>query len=257
MHILLVQTPHTIITTPLLQTLSTHGYTTDQSPSIGHAIQFIDQQSTGLIMLLLGPFMQANTEAITHLREHRLSMPLVVIAHPTWAGHTYRLLELGADEVLVEPIDGRELGARIKNLVRRLHGFAQSVISVDRLRVNLNEKQAYVDPQLLALTNKEYAVLEVLALRAGSHVSKRMLLNSLYSARTAPAMKIIDVFVCKLRKKIADAADGQDYIVTVWGRGYSLRPPSSANYDWKAMSTHSTDAQPSSAAAHAGIKAKV
>jgi len=75
------------------------------------------------------------------------------------------------------------------------------------------------------LTGKEYSVLELLALRKGTTLTKEMFLNHLYGGMDEPELKIIDVFVCKLRKKLAAATGGDHYIETVWGRGYVLRDP--------------------------------
>jgi two-component system cell cycle response regulator CtrA len=75
------------------------------------------------------------------------------------------------------------------------------------------------------LTGKEYGILELLSLRKGTAITKEMFLNHLYGGMDEPELKIIDVFVCKLRKKLAQATGGEHYIETVWGRGYALRDP--------------------------------
>jgi two-component system cell cycle response regulator CtrA len=75
------------------------------------------------------------------------------------------------------------------------------------------------------VTGKEYQMLELLSLRKGTTLSKEMFLNHLYGDDNEPEVKIVDVFICKLRKKLSAAADGIDYIETVWGRGYVLRDP--------------------------------
>jgi len=75
------------------------------------------------------------------------------------------------------------------------------------------------------LTGKEYQMLELLAVRKGATITKEMFLNQLYGGMDEPEMKIIDVFICKLRKKLAAACSGEQYIETIWGRGYVLRDP--------------------------------
>ena len=67
--------------------------------------------------------------------------------------------------------------------------------------------------------------MALLALRKGSTLTKETFLNHLYGDLDESDAKIIDVFICKLRKKLANASGGQDYIETVWGRGYTLREP--------------------------------
>jgi two-component system cell cycle response regulator CtrA len=70
-------------------------------------------------------------------------------------------------------------------------------------------------------------MLEALALRMGSTLTKEMFLSQLYGGMDEPEVKIIDVFICKLRKKLSLASGGKNYIETVWGRGYILRDPTS------------------------------
>ena len=115
--------------------------------------------------------------------------------------------------------------ARIHAIVRRSRGHAQSVIESDDLVVNLDTKTAAVNGARVHLTGKEYQMLELLSLRKGTTLSKEMFLNHLYGGMDEPGLKIIDVFMCKLRKKLANASNGKDYIETVWGRGYVLRHP--------------------------------
>jgi DNA-binding winged helix-turn-helix (wHTH) protein len=106
-----------------------------------------------------------------------------------------------------------------------------SVIRTGRLVVYLNAQLATVDRRPLHLTNKEYAVLELLSLRKGTIVTREMLLARLYGGRDEPRVKIIDIFVCTLRRKIAEANGGDHHIETVWGRGYVLIDPNWGNRD--------------------------
>ena len=115
--------------------------------------------------------------------------------------------------------------ARIHAVVRRSQGHAESVVQVGDLTVNLDAKTAEIAGERVPLTGKEYQMLEYLSLRKGSTVTKEMFLGQLYGGMDEPEIKIIDVFICKLRKKLADASNGKDYIETVWGRGYILREP--------------------------------
>ena len=132
----------------------------------------------------------------------------------------------GADDYMTKPFHKNELVARIHAIVRRSKGHAQSVIQTGDLVVNLDAKTVEVDGARAHLTGKEYQMLELLSLRKGTILTKEMFLNHLYGGMDEPGSKIIDVFMCKLRKKLANASDGKDYIETVWGRGYVLREPS-------------------------------
>jgi two-component system cell cycle response regulator CtrA len=126
---------------------------------------------------------------------------------------------------MTKPFHKDELVARIHAIVRRSKGHAQSVVQSGDLLVNLDTKTTEVNGTRVYLTGKEYQVLELLSLRKGMTISKEMFLNHLYGGMDEPEQKIIDVFMCKLRKKLASASGGKDYIETVWGRGYVLRHP--------------------------------
>ena len=131
----------------------------------------------------------------------------------------------GADDYLTKPFHKEELVARIHAIVRRSKGHAQSIISTGDLAVNVDAKTVEVGGQRVHLTGKEYQMLELLSLRKGTTLTKEMFLNHLYGGMDEPELKIIDVFICKLRKKLANAAGGTNFIETVWGRGYVLREP--------------------------------
>ena len=109
--------------------------------------------------------------------------------------------------------------------MRRSKGHAESVIRTGRLAVNLDKRVVEVDADPLHLTGKEYGILELLSLRKGQTLTKEQFLNHLYGGIDEPELKIIDVFICKLRKKLSNATGGTSYIETVWGRGYVLRDP--------------------------------
>ena len=134
-------------------------------------------------------------------------------------------LGTGADDYLTKPFEKAELMARIQAIVRRSKGHAQSIIRTGKLAVNLDAQTVEVDDQPVHLTGKEYGILELLSLRKGTTLTKEMFLNHLYGGMDEPELKIIDVFICKLRKKLSNANAGENYIETIWGRGYVLRDP--------------------------------
>jgi two-component system cell cycle response regulator CtrA len=136
-----------------------------------------------------------------------------------------KLYDYGADDYVTKPFHREELVARIHAVVRRSKGHSQSIIRTGKLAVNLDAKTVEVDGARVHLTGKEYAMLELLSLRKGTTLTKEMFLNHLYGGMDEPELKIIDVFICKLRKKLSHACSGENYIETVWGRGYVLRDP--------------------------------
>ena len=159
------------------------------------------------------------------LRSARVTTPVLILSGLTELDSKVKGLGFGADDYLTKPFDKAELIARIHAILRRSKGHSESVIRTGKLLVNLDAKTLEVNEQPLHLTGKEYGILELLSLRKGKILTKEMFLNHLYNGMDEPNLKIMDVFICKLRKKISAATDGENYIETVWGRGYVLRDP--------------------------------
>ena len=164
-------------------------------------------------------------EVLRRLRASKVHTPILILSGLGSSDDKIKGLGIGADDYLTKPFDKRELVARIQAIVRRAKGHPDPLIRTGRLTVNMNTRAVAVDDQPVHLTGKEYGILELLSLRKGTTLTKEMFLNHLYGGMDEPELKIIDVFVCKLRKKLATATDGENYIETVWGRGYVLRDP--------------------------------
>jgi two-component system cell cycle response regulator CtrA len=162
-------------------------------------------------------------DVLKKLRASKVQTPVLVISGIGEMDSKIRSFGFGADDYVTKPFHRAELVARIHAVVRRSKGHSQSVIRTGKLSVNLDSKTVEVDGSRIHLTGKEYAMIELLSLRKGTTLTKEMFLNHLYGGMDEPELKIIDVFICKLRKKLALACDGENYIETVWGRGYALR----------------------------------
>ena len=163
-------------------------------------------------------------EVVRALRLAKVKTPILILSGLAGTEDKVKGLGLGADDYLTKPFHRDEVVARIHAIIRRSRGHAQSVVTIGDLVVNLDEKGVEVAGARVNLTGKEYQILEILALRKGTTLSKEMFLNHLYGGMDEPELKIIDVFICKLRKKLKAAADDH-HIETVWGRGYVLRDP--------------------------------
>ena len=183
-------------------------------------------------------------ETVRRLRLKGVGTPAVVLSEAAsgvasrgapdkaWAGECVRALSAGADDVLPKTIDADELVARLRAITRRARGHARSVLCLGPVTLNQDTREVHVHDlgqnegfaRPVRLTNKEFSLFELLVLRKGAMLSKDAILNHLYDGMDEPEMKIVDVFVCKLRKKLADAGAG-DLIGTVWGRGYIAREP--------------------------------
>jgi two-component system cell cycle response regulator CtrA len=165
-------------------------------------------------------------EVLRRLRDARVDTPVLILSGLSEPGDKVKGLGVGADDYLTKPFNKEELIARIHAIVRRSKGHSESVIRTGDLAVNLDGRTVEMNGKSVHLTGKEYGILELLSLRKGTTLTKDMFLNHLYNGMDEPELKIIDVFVCKLRKKLAAASkDGETYVHTVWGRGYVLREP--------------------------------
>jgi two-component system cell cycle response regulator CtrA len=164
-------------------------------------------------------------EVLRRLRDGRVETPVLILSGLMESENKVKGLGSGADDYLTKPFDKKELLARIQAIVRRSAGHSQSIIQTGLLTVNLDSHTVEVEGQPIHLTGKEYGILELLSLRKGTTLTKEMFLNHLYGGMDEPELKIIDVFICKLRKKLNAATGGDNYIETVWGRGYVLRDP--------------------------------
>ena len=164
-------------------------------------------------------------EVLRQLRLAKIETPTLILSGYDDAENKVKGFGFGADDYMTKPFHREELIARIHAIVRRSKGHAQSAIQTGKVLVNLDAKTVEVDGHAVHLTGKEYQMLELLSLRKGTTLTKEMFLNHLYGGMDEPELKIIDVFICKLRKKLAQATGGESYIETVWGRGYVLRDP--------------------------------
>ena len=164
-------------------------------------------------------------DVLKQLRLSRIETPILILSGSDDTENKIKGFGVGADDYMTKPFHRDELIARIHAIVRRSKGHSQSVIRTGRVAVNLDAKSVEVEGKSVHLTGKEYQMLELLSLRKGTTLTKEMFLNHLYGGMDEPELKIIDVFICKLRKKLSVATGGETHIETVWGRGYVLRDP--------------------------------
>ncbi len=170
-------------------------------------------------------------DVLKKLRVAKVQTPVLILSGVSEMESKVRSFGFGADDYVTKPFHREELVARIQAVVRRSKGHSQSIIRTGKLAVNLDAKTVEVDGARVHLTGKEYQMLELLSLRKGTTLTKEMFLNHLYGGMDEPELKIIDVFICKLRKKLSLACGGENYIETVWGRGYVLRDQNEVGTD--------------------------
>jgi two-component system cell cycle response regulator CtrA len=157
------------------------------------------------------------------VRKNYTIVPILVISGNSGIDEKITALGAGADGYLTKPFDRYELMANLDAIMRQTHGHGLATISVGNLVIDLNRNCAKVGETRLELTAKEFRIIEFLALRKDAVLSKDAFLNHLYGGIDEPEPKIIDVFICKLRRKLVEnGAEGLS-VDTVWGQGYILR----------------------------------
>ncbi len=167
------------------------------------------------------------TQVLKAYQDARVTTPVMIVSGDSSVEMKIKCMRSGADDYLTKPFNSDELIARMNAIVRRHKGHMHgAIIKTGDITVNLDAKTVEANGQRIHLTGKEYQMLELLSLRKGTTITKEMFLNHLYGGMDEPELKIIDVFIQKLRRKLAAATGGEHYIETVWGRGYVLRDPS-------------------------------
>ena len=224
MRILLVEDDPT--TSKSIEMMLTHANLNVYATDLGEeGIELGKLYDYDLILLDLHLPDMSGHEVLRQLRMARVETPILILTGESGTESKLRGFGFGADDYMTKPFHRDELVARIHAIIRRSKGHSQSIINTGRISVNLDAKTVDVGGMPVHLTGKEYQMLELLSLRKGTTLTKEMFLNHLYGGMDEPELKIIDVFICKLRKKLSEATGGENHIETVWGRGYVLRDP--------------------------------
>ncbi|WP_138934021.1 response regulator transcription factor CtrA [Roseovarius arcticus] len=230
MRVLLVEDDPT--TSKSIELMLTHANLNVYTTELGEeGIDLAKLYDYDLILLDLGLPDMTGHDVLRQLRLARIETPILILSGADDTDSKIKGFGFGADDYLTKPFHREELVARIHAIIRRSKGHSQSVIRTGVINVNLDAKTVDVASKAVHLTGKEYQMLELLSLRKGTTLTKEMFLNHLYGGMDEPELKIIDVFICKLRKKLTEATGGQSYIETVWGRGYVLRDPEPSEVD--------------------------
>jgi two-component system cell cycle response regulator CtrA len=203
--------------------LGAEGHNVSMTASGEEAVELAEIYEYDAILMDLDLEDITGVEALRELRLKKNATPVIILSGTTDVDTKVNALAAGADDYMTKHYHKAELSARLTAVVRRSRGHTDSIIRTGAIALNLNTRSAEVSGQQIHLTPSEYKMLELLSLRKNTVLTKEACLNHLYNGLSEPEAKIIDVFICKLRKKIASAAGGDSQIETVWGGGYMLR----------------------------------
>jgi two-component system, cell cycle response regulator CtrA len=198
------------------------GYALDHVATGHEAVEMLRRYDYDLALLEMVLPDIDGYEVLRATRAARRDTPIVALSSLGGPQAKLKAFSAGADDYVTKPYDGPELAARIQAVVRRSKGYCQPILHAGPLRLSLDSREVTVSGRAVHLTGKEYLILELLLLRKGTVLTKYAFLDHLYGGMDEPEMKIIDVFICKLRKKLQQAGAGS-LITTVWGQGYMLR----------------------------------
>jgi two-component system cell cycle response regulator CtrA len=185
-------------------------------------VDLVKRYHYDIILLDLNLSDMSGFEVLRSLRISKLRIPVLILSGCACVRDKVKGLSLGADDYMIKPFHRDELVARIHAIVRRSKGHAQSLIQIGDLVLNLTSKTIEVNGVCVHLTEKEYQTLELLTLHRGTLLTTEMFLSHLYKEMDEPDANSVNVFIYKLRKKLANASSGKNYIDTMWGRGYML-----------------------------------
>lgn len=222
MHLLLIE-DDPFFASAIAMPLRDERIVVDITDSGEEAVELAKRGDFDAIILDLNLPDMSGLEVIRRIRAAKISTPVLVVSGEREAQMKVRALTAGGDDYVTKPFNTHELLARVRALVRRSKGLAHSIIEIGAYTIDINSKTVEAFGRRIRLSVKEYQILELLCMRTGTTLTKEVFLNHLYSGMDDPDPKIIDVFVCKLRKKLAAVAGAEPLIETVWGRGYLVR----------------------------------
>jgi two-component system cell cycle response regulator CtrA len=206
------------------ETARERGVRAERVGSGREAMEYLGLYEYDILLLDLSLPDISGYELIRRIRAAGMKVPVLAMSDTALSHDRVQALDLGADDFQSGSCDIEELLARVRVIVRRAAGHANSVLRSGAVELNMDSHDVRVNGTSLSLPPREYSVLELLFLKQGTVLTKDMFLNHLYYGAEEPLMNTIDVILCRLRKKLA-AAGVSTLIDTVWGSGYIIRKP--------------------------------
>ena len=228
MNILIVEDDQ-IISDALALILKEGGYNSFRASDINSALNEMKYSNADGVILDLNLPDGDGTRLVRLIRKIYNPVPILVVSGNSSVDQRINALGAGADGYLTKPFNKHELLAHLGAIMRRTHGHASSIINVGNLEIDLNKHFAAINDVPVSLTHKEYQILHLLSVRKGAILNKDIFLSHLYGRIDEPESKIIDVFICKLRKKLERSGLKDAQIQTIWGQGYVLRSTNNNN----------------------------
>jgi DNA-binding response OmpR family regulator len=217
MRILVVE-DNELVADAIVRGLGMAGFAVDRAANAESAATALGAEHFDLALLDIGLPGTDGLSLLRRLRSDGMTIPVMVLTARDTLATKVEALDLGADDFLMKPFEQAELAARCRALIRRSNLSMSGQLSLGRLRIDLNGRQLQIDAAAVELTGREWAVLECLALSAGRLVSKERLQQAIASWDQALTPNAVEVYVSRLRTKLADAAT----IRAVRGLGYRL-----------------------------------
>ncbi len=193
----------------------------DETGESEEALDLVKLYDYDAILLRLAEERMSDMDIVRKLRVARVRVPVIAIARSMSETARLRVLQAGADDLIVDALSNEEIFMKVQNLIRRNRGFQDNTLRIGAVEIDMNAKKIFAKGKAVTLTKKEYQIAEILALRKGNVLSKEAILDHLYGGLDEPNPKIIDVFICKIRKKL-QSMGVDDFIETNWGRGYMV-----------------------------------
>lgn len=222
MRVLLIESDH-VTRKNLENTLIRAGFTVYSTDVGSEGIELAQFYDYDLIVSEINLPDMTGFEILHLLRTQGVNTPFMVLTCVKSIENKVKAFGLGADDYMTKPFYYEELVARLQAIIRRSKGHSHSIIKMGPISIDLNKKSVEIDGQRVPLTRKEYQMMELLSLHKGTTLTKEMFLDHIYGGVDEPDLKIIDVFIFRLRKKLVPLMGGENCIETVWGRGYVLR----------------------------------
>ena len=193
------------------------GFVLDRVHDGQHGLNALDGQSYEVVLLDIGLPTVDGLEVLQRMRQRGDRTPVMLVTARDAVRDRVTGLNLGADDYVSKPFDFDELTARIHALARRQSGQSQPLLQLGRLRLNPIERLVYLGKNALALSPREFDLLETLMRQPGAVLSLKVLEKQLYTWGNEVSSNAVEVHLHNLRKKL-----GEPWIVNVRGVGYKL-----------------------------------